>query len=69
VARAEEFAQTACDRREVHMLEKLSGAAFGALLTLSGALALGGTAMAQNFPTHPMVMVIPFAAGAAVVND
>jgi tripartite-type tricarboxylate transporter receptor subunit TctC len=41
------------------MLKKVSGAAFGALLTLTGA----GTAMAQNFPTHPMVMVIPFAAG------
>jgi tripartite-type tricarboxylate transporter receptor subunit TctC len=26
-------------------------------------LALGGTALAQNFPTHPMTMVIPFAAG------
>ena len=39
------------------MLRKLSGAAFGALLTLSGA------AVAQSFPTHPMVMVIPFAAG------
>jgi tripartite-type tricarboxylate transporter receptor subunit TctC len=39
------------------MLKKLSGAAFGALLALTG------TAVAQNFPTHPMVMVIPFAAG------
>src|SRR6202158_5750949 len=39
------------------MLKKLSGAACGALLTLSG------TALAQNFPTHPMVMIIPFAAG------
>jgi tripartite-type tricarboxylate transporter receptor subunit TctC len=39
------------------MLKRLSGATFGALLTLTGA------AMAQNFPTHPMVMVIPFAAG------
>src|ERR1700719_4758002 len=39
------------------MLKKLSGAAFGALLMLSG------TAVAQNFPNHPMVMVIPFAAG------
>jgi tripartite-type tricarboxylate transporter receptor subunit TctC len=43
------------------MLKKLSGAAFGALLTLLGAL--GGAAVAQNFPNHPMVMVIPFAAG------
>ncbi len=39
------------------MFKKLSGAAFGALLALTG------TAVAQNFPTHPMVMVIPFAAG------
>jgi tripartite-type tricarboxylate transporter receptor subunit TctC len=39
------------------MLKKLSGAAIGALLTLSG------TAVAQNFPNHPMVMIIPFAAG------
>jgi tripartite-type tricarboxylate transporter receptor subunit TctC len=39
------------------MLKKLSGAALGALLALTG------TAVAQNFPTHPMVMVIPFAAG------
>jgi tripartite-type tricarboxylate transporter receptor subunit TctC len=39
------------------MLKKLSGAAVGALLALTG------TAVAQNFPTHPMVMVIPFAAG------
>jgi tripartite-type tricarboxylate transporter receptor subunit TctC len=39
------------------MLKKVSGAAFGALLLLSGA------AVAQNFPNHPMVMVIPFAAG------
>jgi tripartite-type tricarboxylate transporter receptor subunit TctC len=43
------------------MLKKLSGATFGALLTLPGAL--GGAAVAQNFPNHPMVMVIPFAAG------
>src|SRR6266568_976728 len=43
------------------MLKRLSGAAFGALLTLAGAL--GGAAVAQNFPNHPMVMVIPFAAG------
>jgi tripartite-type tricarboxylate transporter receptor subunit TctC len=39
------------------MLKKLSGAALGAMLALTG------TAVAQNFPTHPMVMVIPFAAG------
>jgi tripartite-type tricarboxylate transporter receptor subunit TctC len=39
------------------MLKKLSVAAFGALLTLTGA------AVAQNFPSHPIVMVIPFAAG------
>jgi tripartite-type tricarboxylate transporter receptor subunit TctC len=39
------------------MLKKLSGAAFGAMLALTG------TAGAQNFPTHPLVMVIPFAAG------
>src|ERR1700681_4244650 len=43
------------------MLEKLSGAACGALLMLAGALS--GAAVAQNFPSHPMVMVIPFAAG------
>jgi tripartite-type tricarboxylate transporter receptor subunit TctC len=43
------------------MLKKLSGSAFGALLTLAGPLADG--AAAQNFPNHPMVMVIPFAAG------
>jgi tripartite-type tricarboxylate transporter receptor subunit TctC len=43
------------------MLEKLSGAAFGALLAFAGPL--GGAAVAQNFPNHPMVMVIPFAAG------
>src|ERR1700682_5918128 len=39
------------------MLKKVFGAAFGGLLMLTGAAA------AQNFPTHPMVMVIPFAAG------
>src|SRR6202045_622250 len=39
------------------MLKKLSSAAIGALLMLTG------TAGAQNFPTHPMVMVLPFAAG------
>src|SRR5258708_33400620 len=46
---------------EVQMLKKVSGAAFGALLMLTGAHT--GTAVAQNFPTHPLVMVIPFAAG------
>jgi tripartite-type tricarboxylate transporter receptor subunit TctC len=39
------------------MLKKLSSATFGAVLMLTG------TAAAQNFPNHPMVMVIPFAAG------
>jgi tripartite-type tricarboxylate transporter receptor subunit TctC len=39
------------------MHKKVFGAALGGLLSLSGA------AVAQNFPTHPMVMVIPFAAG------
>ena len=43
------------------MLKKLSGAAFGALLIFTGAP--GGTAVAQTFPNHPMVMIIPFAAG------
>src|SRR5450432_691840 len=52
--------QTAFSCREVQMLKKLSVAVMGALLSLSGAL---GGAVAQNFPNHPMVMVIPFAAG------
>jgi tripartite-type tricarboxylate transporter receptor subunit TctC len=43
------------------MRRKLSGTAIAALLTLAGAL--GGAAQAQNFPNHPLVMVIPFAAG------
>jgi tripartite-type tricarboxylate transporter receptor subunit TctC len=43
------------------MLKKLTGAAFGALLVFTGTL--GGSAEAQNFPNHPMVMIIPFAAG------
>jgi tripartite-type tricarboxylate transporter receptor subunit TctC len=43
------------------MLKKLSGSALGALLTLAGVP--GGSAIAQNFPNHPLVMVIPFAAG------
>ena len=29
---------------------------------LAGVLALTGSATAQNFPTHPVTMVIPFAA-------
>jgi tripartite-type tricarboxylate transporter receptor subunit TctC len=39
------------------MFRKLSCATVGVLL------ALGGTALAQNFPAHPLTMVIPFAAG------
>jgi tripartite-type tricarboxylate transporter receptor subunit TctC len=39
------------------MFQRVLSTAFGALLALSGA------ASAQNFPTHPMLMVIPFAAG------
>jgi tripartite-type tricarboxylate transporter receptor subunit TctC len=39
------------------MLTKVSCAAFGALFALTGAAA------AQNFPNHPLTMVIPFAAG------
>jgi tripartite-type tricarboxylate transporter receptor subunit TctC len=42
------------------MVKKVSGAVFGALLMLAGAHT---GAAAQNFPSHPMVMVIPFAAG------
>ena len=42
------------------MLNKVSGAVFGAVLMLAGAHT---GAVAQNFPTHPMVMIIPFAAG------
>jgi tripartite-type tricarboxylate transporter receptor subunit TctC len=42
--------------KEGKMLRQLTGA-------VAAVLALSGTAMAQNFPTHPMVMVIPFAAG------
>src|SRR4051794_41875739 len=34
---------------------------FGAVL--AGALGLAGAASAQNFPTRPMTLVIPFAAG------
>jgi tripartite-type tricarboxylate transporter receptor subunit TctC len=43
------------------MRKKLSAAAFGVLLTLAGAT--DSAAVAQNFPNHPMVLVIPFAAG------
>jgi tripartite-type tricarboxylate transporter receptor subunit TctC len=39
------------------MLKKISSAAFGLLL------ALAGTASAQSYPTKPMTMIIPFAAG------
>lgn len=39
------------------MISKFSALAFGALL------ALGGSASAQTFPSRPMTMVIPFAAG------
>ena len=42
------------------MLKQLFGAAFGALVIVTGALS---GAAAQSFPSHPMVMVIPFAAG------
>jgi tripartite-type tricarboxylate transporter receptor subunit TctC len=38
------------------MFKKVLGAAIGATLTF-------GAAQAQNFPNHPMVMIIPFAAG------
>lgn len=33
------------------------------IATLAGLLALTGAASAQNFPDHPMTMIIPFAAG------
>jgi tripartite-type tricarboxylate transporter receptor subunit TctC len=39
------------------MLERLSGAALVVLLALTG------TASAQNYPTRPVTMIIPFAAG------
>jgi tripartite-type tricarboxylate transporter receptor subunit TctC len=42
---------------ESEMLEKISAAALGI------SLALAGTASAQNYPTKPMTMIIPFAAG------
>jgi tripartite-type tricarboxylate transporter receptor subunit TctC len=43
--------------REERMFEKLSVAAFAMLVALSG------TASAQTFPSKPMTMTIPFAAG------
>jgi tripartite-type tricarboxylate transporter receptor subunit TctC len=39
------------------MLKRVSGAAFGVLLAVTG------TALAQTYPTKPMTMIIPFAAG------
>ena len=39
------------------MLKTLIGAA------IAGVLGFSGTASAQNFPTRPITMVIPFAAG------
>jgi tripartite-type tricarboxylate transporter receptor subunit TctC len=39
------------------MLKRISGAAFGVLLALTGA------ALGQTYPTKPITMVIPFAAG------
>src|SRR6266403_2019580 len=42
------------------MVKNVSGALFGALIVLAGAPT---GAVAQNFPNHTMVMVIPFAAG------
>src|SRR2546430_3214174 len=39
------------------MLRKISGAALGLLL------AFAGTALAQGYPTKPITMIIPFAAG------
>ncbi len=39
------------------MLKRISGAAFGVLLAVTG------TASAQTYPTKPMTMIIPFAAG------
>ena len=39
------------------MLEKISAAAVGILLALTG------TALAQDYPTKPVTMIIPFAAG------
>lgn len=42
------------------MLRLLTGTALAALTALFG---LAGPAAAQSFPTHPLTMVIPFAAG------
>ena len=39
------------------MLKRLSGAACGILLAVTG------TAMAQTYPSRPLTMIIPFAAG------
>ena len=39
------------------MLKRISGAAIGALLAVTGA------ALAQTYPTKPITMIIPFAAG------
>ncbi len=39
------------------MLERVSAATFGLLLAVTG------TALAQTYPTKPMTMIIPFAAG------
>jgi len=39
------------------MLKRIAGAAFGILIALSGA------ALAQSYPSKPITMVIPFAAG------
>jgi tripartite-type tricarboxylate transporter receptor subunit TctC len=41
------------------MLKRVSGAAFGMLIALTGA----ALAQAQSYPTKPVTMVIPFAAG------
>src|SRR5262245_25677915 len=48
---------TALQGRNIQMLKRLSVAAVGALLTLTA------SASAQNYPTRPLTMVIPIAAG------
>jgi tripartite-type tricarboxylate transporter receptor subunit TctC len=48
---------------EDEMLKKLSAAAAVIAAVLGVGLATNGTAFAQNFPTKPMTMIIPFAAG------
>ena len=48
------------------MLEKLSGVAFAALVILPGVLS--GAAVAQNFPNHPMVMVVPLGCAASLTS-